>query len=723
MKITKVFLFFLALLNFFCIDSAKADEGMWLPLHIERLYNRDLKKMGLQLSPNEIYSVNQACLKDAIVSLGGFCTGEMISDQGLMLTNHHCAYSAIQKHSNVANNYLKDGFWAKNKNQELVNEDLYARFLVRMEDVTKDVLSSGFRKMTEQEREIAIKKVIRDLEDKAIEGTHYEAEVKEFFEGNEFYLFVYETFRDVRLVGAPPSSIGLFGGDSDNWQWPRHTGDFSLFRVYCDQNSKPAEYHRGNIPLKPKHVLPISLKGVEQNDFSFIMGYPGTTDRYLSSPGIKLAIEHTNQYLIDIFKKRQHVLKKEMDKNEAIKIKYASKYAKLGNYYKYLIGQNKGLKRLKVYDKKLEIEQRFDRWVHKKRSRRKLYGDVLKNIQSTYKKLQENEKNYIYSSYTFNLIEALKFSRRFGSLAKELDKNQTAKPKDLEKLKIEAKKYFKDYDKSIDKEVFQEMIHLYLLKVEDEYKIDFFSIMPKEEDSKLNQKKNIDELADYFYEKSIFCNEKKMMAFLSNPEAETLETDPFLILKNKISTLNKSIKPKMEDSYATLEDNNSLFIEGLRNMYPKSLFYPDANSTLRFTYGSVGGYKPNDAVSYDYYTTLKGVMEKEDTTNPEFIVPPRLKKLFEKKDYGAYANENGEMPVAFLTNNDITGGNSGSPVLNGKGELIGVAFDGNWEAMSGDIAFEQALQRTISVDIRYVLFIIDKFANAGHLVREMKLVK
>ena len=698
-----------------------ADEGMWLPIHIERLYNRDLKKMGLQLSPEEIYSVNKACLKDAVVSLGGFCTGEIVSNEGLMLTNHHCAYDAIQKHSSVANNYLKDGFWAKRKSDELPNEGLYARILVRMEDVTKDIFSATSRKMSDKEKEDTIHKTIEELKKQAIEGTHYDAVIKPFFEGNEFYLFVYETYRDVRLVGAPPSSIGLFGGDTDNWQWPRHTGDFSLFRVYSDRDGKPSKYNEANIPLKPKYSLPISLKGTKPNDFAMIMGYPGRTDRYLTSPGIKLAVEHTNQYLIDIFKKRQQILKKEMDKDEATKIKYASKYARLGNYYKYLIGQNKGLKKLEVYEKKLEIENRFKRWINKRKSRRNTYGKVLRNIHQTYKEFEKDEKNYTYSYNTFRLIEALNFSKSYLGLEEQLNKNGKLDEKTIKLFKEKARAFFSDYEHDIDKEVFEEMLTLYTKNVDKSSQVDIYSILEKNETD--FSKHNVKTLTDFVYSKSMFCLEKKIMTFIDNPELQLLEKDPLLQLNELLSFQNETLSNKMEDNYDDLSESNRLYIEGLRKMYPSTLFYPNANFTLRFTYGTVGGYNPADAVNYHYFTTLKGVIEKEDKDNPEFFVPKKLKKLYEEKDYGQYANKDGDMEVAFLTNNDITGGNSGSPVINGEGQLVGIAFDGNWEAMSGDIAFEPALQRTISVDIRYVLFIIDKFAGAGHLVKEMNLVK
>ncbi|BDD08855.1 peptidase S46 [Fulvitalea axinellae] len=708
--------------------SSFADEGMWLPLHIERLYNRDLQKLGLQLTPEEIYSVNHSSLKDAIVSLGGFCTGEMISDQGLMLTNHHCAFGSIQSHSTVDHDYLQDGFWAKTKDDELPNEGLYARFLVRMEDVTKKVSDVLNDKMTAQERGAAIAKISKQLADEAAEGTHYDANVKPFFNGNEFYLFVYETFRDVRLVGAPPSSIGKFGGDTDNWMWPRHTGDFSMFRVYMAPDGKPAKFSKENIPYRPKHHLPVSLDGVREGDFAMIMGFPGSTDRYLTSFGIDLALSKSNEAMIKIMDTRLSTLKKFMNAEQAVRIKYASKYASLSNYWKYLIGQTKGLKRLNVYQQKLDIEKNFDNWVKADPNREKIYGDVLPDYEAAYKGLDAVEIPFRYAAFVSRLMELNGFSGKFARLQATLAEEKPDEEKIAKltaSLKAQAEEFYKNYDERADKAVYEALVKLYYTKIDAKDRPALFEALKAGGFSEEGKKTNEDfkKLTNYVYDNTIFANKDKLFAFLDAPKAGVIENDPVVKGKEAMTAVYMRFVGPYREAYGKLNTSNRLFVKGLREMNPDKLYYPNANSTMRFTYGTVGSYSPADAVHYNYYTTLNGVMQKEDATNPEFVVPAKLKQLYEAKDYGQYADEKGELVVAFLSNNDITGGNSGSPVINGKGHIIGTAFDGNWEAMSGDIAFEPELQRTISVDIRYTLFIIDKYAGAGHLIEEMTLIK
>ncbi len=715
----KVFIvLFVVLLGFNPI--AKADEGMWLPMFIDRLNYVDMQKMGLQLTAEEIYSINNSSLKDAIIIFGRGCTGEVVSDQGLILTNHHCGFGQIQSHSTVEHDYLTDGFWAMKKSEELRNEGLTAKFLVRMENVTDNILSQLNDEMTEAERSKTIKEIGTKIKDKAIHNTHYDATVKGFFNNNEFYLFIYETFKDVRLVGAPPTSIGKFGADTDNWMWPRHTGDFSLFRVYTDPEGEPAEYSKDNIPLKPKHYLPISIKGVQRNDFAMILGYPGRTDRYLTSYGVKLAIEKINPTIVKIRQRKLDILKVDMDASDEVRIKYASKYAGTANYWKYFIGQTKGLKRLNVYEKKKQLEEDFQKWVNADAKRTEKYGKSLKYISEAYEDISDFQYYKWYFNETiYRGCEILKFARDFEGIVKlESDENKNAEEikKEIESLREKAEKYFKDYNAPTDKELFVAMLEM------------FYKDIPKHQQpdllikygSKTNG--NFNKLADVVFSKSMFCEKSKVNAFLDNPSAKAIKKDIAYVLMKDFFNKYQSIKKEYVKAEELLKKGNRLFVAGLREMQPDKKFYPDANFTMRLTYGKVLDYYPADAVHYDYFTTLAGVMEKEDPSNWEFVVPGKLKALYEKKDFGDYGM-GGKMITCFLTDHDITGGNSGSPVLNGKGELIGLAFDGNWEAMSGDIAFEPELQRTINVDIRYVLFIIDKFAGAHNLIDEMTIVK
>ncbi len=697
----------------------RADEGMWLPLFIERLNYVDMQKEGLKLTAEEIYSVNNSSLKDAIIQFGNGCTGEIISNQGLVLTNHHCGYGAIQSHSSTQHDYLADGFWAMNMKEELKNEGLTARFLVRIEDVTPRILKDLNDNMSEAERSEAITKLAKTITDEAENGTGYQARVASFFKGNEFYLFVYEVFRDVRLVGAPPSSIGKFGADTDNWMWPRHTGDFSLFRVYTNAEGKPADYNENNVPLKPRHHLPVSLAGVEKGDFAMIMGYPGGTDRYMTSWGVDQAININNPTIVNIRAKKLAIMREDMDASRDINIKYASKYAGIANYWKYFIGQTRGLKRLNVYEDKQRIEADFEKWVNASADRKAKYGNVLSDFANAYKKLNEYHVQRIYYSEAIvRGAEIMTLANGFNMLATELkaDKPSAEKiAKMKENLLKFSERHFKNYNEQTDLKLLSAMLQMYYENVPvDHQPAAFRALVAK-------NKNNYTKIAGDIFEKSIFSKKANVDAFIANPNIKKLEKDPAFKLVKEFNTKFSDNQKNIADANTSLEKSGRLFIAGLREMQPDRKFYPDANSTMRLTYGKVLDYYPADAVHYDYYTTMKGIMEKEDSTNWEFVVPAKLKELYEKKDFGVYG-VNGEMPVCFLSTNDITGGNSGSPVINGNGELIGLAFDGNWEAMSGDIAFEPELQRTINVDIRYVLFIIDKYAGAKNLIDELTLV-
>tara|TARA_Y100000589_G_scaffold50255_1_gene41878 strand:+ start:36072 stop:38393 length:2322 start_codon:yes stop_codon:yes gene_type:complete len=706
------------ILFFFCLlisfSPIKGDEGMWLPILINKLKNVDLEKMGLQLSPEELYSVNNNSLKDAIVSFNGYCTGEIISDQGLLLTNHHCGYDAIQYHSSVDSDYLKNGFWAANKKSELINPDMFVDFLIKMEDVTSVVLAGTD---TASNTEAKIQENISNIIKLSTEGTHYWSRVNSFYGGNEYYLFVYERFEDVRLVGAPPESIGKYGGDTDNWMWPRHTGDFALFRVYSGPDGMPAKYSSENIPLKPKHHLPISLNGVNEGDFSMIFGYPGSTDRYLSSFGIEQALNLYNPTVVKIRTGILDVLDKHMNSDAAIKIKYASKKASVANYWKYYQGQSKQLKDLNVFDQKVNIEEDFKKFTNSSKKNIAKYGEVLNDIDSAYKVMDE----FILSVVCLNEgawrgSDAMRFARTSTrGLLKALEGNdRDLILSEVEKLRKRTKEFFKDYDPKVDADLFLSTMNSYV------------EIAPKEQLPRaLTENPDLKKWRNQIYNQSIFCSKQKMNRFLSstiNMKNRILEDPIFKAQESIIGNYLDNIMPGFRAAQSKLDDANKLFIAALMQMYPEKDFYSDANFTMRMTYGSVGGYVMNDGQVFNFKTNLDGVIKKMNNEDPEFIVPDKLVELYNKKDYGVY-EENGSVPVCFISNNDITGGNSGSPVINGQGHLIGCAFDGNWEGMSGDIAFDSKLNRTISVDAKYILFIIDKFAGATHLINEMTLVK
>lgn len=697
--------------------KAKADEGMWLLPLLEKLNYQTMKDMGLKLSPDEIYNINKSSLKDAIVIFGGGCTGEIISDDGLLLTNHHCGYDRIQSHTTLENDILGKGFWAKTKKEELPNDGLEVTFLIRIEHVTEKVLEEVTSEMSEKERGEIIDKVSKELSDTATSGTHYTAEVRSFFDKNEYFLFVYETFKDVRLVGTPPESIGKFGHDTDNWVWPRHTGDFSLFRVYSAPDGKPAEYAEKNIPLKPKHHLPISLKGIEKGDFTMVLGYPGGTDRYITSWGVEELMEVTHPNRITIRGARQDVLSEDMKASKEVYNKYASKYARSSNYWKYSIGQSKGIKRLKVIERKREEEKAFANWIIEEEKEE--YKDVLPTIEEYYKSRRSAYNNLLAMGETFRATEMIYLAgglmKLAGSMSGSSDNNNDVE-KVIEELKEEAGDFFKDYNRSTDKKVVAAMLETYAKLIPAERQPDFFQVI------RTKYKGDYQKYTEYLFAKSIFDEKDTYLAFLDNPSLKTLKKDPAYKIFQSLMVKRGQEFQNYAKGKSDFEQARRLYTKGMLEMNPDRGYYPDANFTMRLTYGSVGDYYPADAVHYSHYTTLTGVIEKEGPVNGEFEVAPKLKELYKSKNYGPYAAD-GYMPVNFTTNNDITGGNSGSPVINGNGELIGLAFDGNWEAMSGDIVFEDELQKCINVDIRYVLFIIDKFAGATHLIEELTIVE
>lgn len=702
----------------------RADEGMWLLAMIGKNYE-DMQKAGFKLTPEDIYNINNSSIKDAIVGLGSegnpfrhFCTGEIVSPQGLFFTNHHCGYGQIQAHSTLEHDYLKDGFWAYSLDQELINEGLTVSILVRMEDVTDKILSELNDQMTEQERQTKISEISKKLAKSATEGTYYDAYVADMFNSNQFFLFVYVIYKDVRLVGAPPSSMGKFGGDTDNWEWPRHTADFSMFRIYTGPDGKPAKYSKDNIPLKPKHHLPVSIKGVNEGDFAMVLGFPGTTDRYLTSFGLDETMNITNALRYSIRDVKVNILREEMQSDREIRIKYASKYARLSNYWKYSNEQNKALKKLNTKAVKLEIEAKYKAWAQNQSDNK--YLEALSLIENAYKNRAPYAIARMY--YIEGLIsgpELPLFAYRTSNLLALLEsKDQDKINAEIANLRKSAESFYKDYNPQTEKRVLAAMFKHVFDNLDKEFHPDFFeNIIVKK------YKGNFDKYADDVFKKSIFATKEKLLAFLDKPNAKTLKTDMMFVAGNSIMTKYREINTAYWNKSEGLDRGRRLFVDGLLQMYPDKKFYPDANSTIRLTYGTISGYKPRDAVEYRYYTTLTGVIEKEDPTSDEFYVPQRLKELYYAKDFGQYANASGELVTCFISNNDITGGNSGSPVINGEGHLIGIAFDGNSEAMSGDIDFEENLQRCINLDIRYALWIIDKYAGAKNLIDEMTIVK
>ena len=711
------------LILFISIQNVMADEGMWMPNLIKIINENDMQEMGLKLSADDIYNINNSSLKDAVVALnGGGCTAEMISSEGLMLTNHHCVDDIIQGHSSIENNYYENGFWAMSKSEELKNESLSATFLVSIEDVTNRFIDSLDISLSESERGKLISKISKQIVKEKTDSTTLSARVRSFYGGNEFYLITYVTYRDVRLVGAPPASIGKFGGDTDNWMWPRHTGDFSLLRVYMAPDGSPAEYSVDNIPYVPKHHLPIQLDGVENEDYTMIMGYPGRTNRFLTSYGVKEALEITYPEIIKIRTKKLEIMKKGMDSDKKTKLQYTAKYSRISNYWKYYIGQSKGLKRMRVYSKKLDIENSFENWVNNGDSvRAKKYSGVLTELEKAYEKNKKIAFNRTYlTEAIFQGPEILSFSYTMKNRINALPKDKEKRTEGLRKLKKLAKEFYKDYNPAIDQELLSAMLEMYYYNVPKTQHAPIF----KKIENQLFGFKNLDFVffAKNLFKRSYFSNEEKCINFLKNPSKYLAEKDPaYLVFSSIYDKYLSELYPGRKEVRDLMRRGNRLFIAGVREMDTLRNFYPDANSTMRVTYGKVKDYQAQEAVFYDYYTTLTGVIDKEDSTNNEFVVPDRLKELESNKDYGRYADQDSVLRVNFISNNDITGGNSGSPVINAWGEIVGTAFDGNWEAMSGDIAFEKDIQRTISVDIRYIMFIIDKYANAGYLIDEMTI--
>ena len=712
----KIILFFTMCLVAF---PAKADEGMWFLMFIERLNHRDMEKMGLQLTSEEIYSINNHSLKDAVVQFNGGCTADMVSKEGLVLTNHHCGYDSISELSSEEQNYLKNGFWAKDKSAEMKPKSLFVRFFVRMDDVSKRILSKVNDKMTEAERNKAIQQEMALIEKENSEGGKYTVSVRPFFQGNEYYYFVYQDYKDVRLVGTPPESLGKFGGDTDNWEWPRHTADFSMFRVYADANGNPAEYSKDNVPLQPKHHLPVSIKGVEENDFAMILGYPGRTNRWVPAGGIEQNVKFAYPAWVEGAKTGMDVMKRYMDKDETVKLEYASKYASTANYWKNRQGMIDALTKAGTAKTKEKEEAKFNAWANKKANKAK-YGKVIATINDYY--AQTNLKTS-HDNYLSQLMRTSSYGGAPANLGNSLiafyKENEAKRAEMLPRLNGLIENVFGKFHAPLEKDIFAAQLNLYtskgaayglpqaIAKLKEENKGDFTSYV------------------NMAVAKSIFATKESVLAFMKDPKPENITTDPLYVVSNELLV---KMRARTAEQVKAADDFEIAFrnlVAGLRESRMNSIKYPDANSTLRLTYGKVRALpadQRNDA-EVNNYTTMTGMVKKYKAGDQEFDLPARLLELNAAKDFGQYADKNGYMPVNFLTDNDITGGNSGSPVLNGKGELTGIAFDGNIEAMAGDVIFDAKLQRTINVDIRYVLWIIDKYAGAKHIIDEMTIVK
>jgi len=694
-----------------------ADEGMWFLMHLKRLNEADMQKKGLQLTAEEIYSINNSSLKDAIVQFAGGCTAEIVSGKGLVFTNHHCGYGAIAELSTPENDYLTNGFWAKSLEEELKPKSLSVRFFVRMDDVTKRILSLVNDDMNEKEREKIVNQEIAKIEQENSENGKYIVSVKSFYNGNEYYYFVYQDYTDVRLVGTPPNSIGKFGGDTDNWEWPRHTGDFSVFRVYGDKDGNPAAYSEDNVPLTPKHFLPISIKGFQEGDFSMILGYPGRTNRWMPAAGIDQNVQYAYPAWVEASKVGMDAMKKHMDSDQAVKLNYASTYSGVANYWKNRQGMIDALTKHRTAATKRKQEKKFQKWANKKNNRAK-YADVLSDINAYYAATNEKAK---HDNYLIGMLRSSTFAPLPYSLGNALKQYAAADEKDRTNrrpsLENGIAETFEDVYLPLEIDVLSDELNLYAAKAGD--------IAPYIQELASKNNGNFKTDIQTAFDQSIFSSVDKLHSFLSNPSIETIDRDPLYLISTSLMDKYRERTPETEALDDKFQSAYRKYIAGTLEADPKGKYYPDANSTLRLTYGTVRALPkdPRNDAKTNNYTTLKGTIAKYQPGDEEFDLPQRLMDLYEAKDYGRYADKAGHMSVNFLSDQDITGGNSGSPVLNGNGELIGLAFDGNIEAMAGDVIFDPVLQRTISVDIRYVLFIIDKFAGAQNIIDELKIVE
>lgn len=696
--------------------NVKADEGMWLPWLLKSQTTEAMKKKGLKLSAEQLYSLNHSSLKDAIVWFGPGCTGEVISQNGLVLTNHHCGYDYISNLSTSSDNILDNGFWAKNHQEERPVAGLTVAFVVRVDDITNEVLEA-VKGLTEKERAAKLPSVYKTITDRVTNGTHYEAQCREMYKGNAYYVFLFERYTDIRLVGTPPQNIGKFGGETDNWMWPRHTGDFSMFRIYMGKDGKPAKYAADNVPFKAKHHLPINLKGVEQGDYAMIMGFPGRTNRYEFSQGVKIATDMVDPNIVALREVRLNAWKEQMNKDTDIRLKLSGDYASVANYWKFFRGEAEQLKNNKVYEQKLKEENAFAAWAKNQSD----YKDVLLEVERTFAAYQPYSLQTTFMREGILAPTIIKYVQFAASMEDALVKNDTAK---LAALKTQFLHASEDlpYDAAIvtaDKRLFDSILVLYYNTIPKDQQAPYFSEVILKYAS--TPREAIKAYTEAMFDRSIFANADMAKNFLKNPRLGLLRNDiAYQHLDAFRKHYNTTFKAKVDEFNENIAALGRKYIKGLMEMNPQRQFYPDANSSLRLTYGSVKSY-----MKFPLITNLDEVIEKNKkyADNNEFSIPERLKELHAKKDYGRYAMKNGKLPVAFLSDNDITGGNSGSPVIDGEGRIIGLAFDGNWEAMSGNIHFDPKNKRTINVDIRYVLWLIEKFGQAPHIVNEMTIVQ
>jgi len=718
----RIILSFVLLISLF-FGRIYAHEGMWIPLFLGEINEAQMKEMGMNITAEDIYSINHASLKDAIAIFGRGCTSEVISEDGLLLTNHHCGYRSIQQHSSIDHDYLTDGFWAMSREEELPNPGLTATFLVEMREVTEEVLKGVLEGMDEKKRAELVAENLKKLKAENSMDNGIDVKIKPFFAGNRYFMFLYEVFKDVRLVGAPPSNIGKFGGDTDNWMWPRHTGDFSIFRIYANKDNKPAKYSKDNVPYQPKKHLTISLQGVEKGDFTFVYGYPGRTQEYLISDAVELITQKENPIKIDLRTKRLNVMKAAQNQDPKVRIQYAGKVASLANGWKKWQGENRGVKRMDAINKKRLKEEAMIHWMDENPEMKEKYGNIITDYRKFYRDYTPLRIQYQYYREAGMGIELVSFASRFQKLIKELSAEEPNATKLLEQsdqLKNNIGSFFKDYYQPIDEKIAIQMIDEYIKGIEPNNLPDYFQVIQKK------SKGNYQKYVDYLFDKSIFTDEQALIELIEEPDKKTLKKlskDPayqFAVsLKNKYDEL-KEASAELTSGLSALDRK---YMQMQMDFEPDKTFYPDANFTLRVTYGKVDGYLPRDGVYYKYYTTLEGIMEKENPDIYDYVVEDQLKKLYKEKDFGPYASKDGTMNVCFIASNHTTGGNSGSPVFNADGNLIGINFDRNWEGTMSDIVYDPDQCRNITLDIRYCLFIIDKFAGAGHLVDEMTIIE
>jgi hypothetical protein len=711
-----IFLIWFAILSF----NSNAGEGMWLPQLLKALNEKEMQSMGMKISAEDIYSVNKGSLKDAIVHFGGFCTSEIISPNGLLLTNHHCGYGQIQTHSTVENNLIKNGFWAKTFKEELPNEGLTATFIDYIDDVTIKVLNGVTAGMSAKERQSLIDKNLAEVKSLYKLESYQGVIIRPFFDGNQFFAFVTTTYRDVRLVGAPPESIGKFGSDTDNWVWPRHTGDFSLFRIYAGKDNKPADYSPENVPFTPKHFLPISLDGVSENDFTMVFGFPGRTNQYLPASAISQILESLNPAKIAIRETSLKIMDKYMRKDESTKIKYAAKYATIANYWKKWIGESLGLKQTNAIQKKLEYEAEFQ----KRLEAGSQYINLLADLNKMYADIDQYAlANDYYSEILLRNVDLTSHMSALRRLVNTYENNEEAAYKDmLVMIKSYSKDFYNDFDSDIDQEKLGALMDLFAGNVDKK----FIPEMLHRESLGMSKEESYSQMVKDLYLQSSFTNEKDALSILDlSPEkaVSAIKSDPFYALTTEWSIFySKEISTPYNSIRKEIDLKLSLYTKAQMEVFKEKRFYPDANSTMRVTYGKVNGYEPKDAVKYGPVTYLDGAIAKYIPGDYEFDLQPRMLELYKAKDYGPYVDKNGKLPVCFIGSNHTTGGNSGSPAIDAYGNLIGLNFDRVWEGTMSDINYDASICRNIMVDARYILWVIDKYAGAGHLIKEMKLV-